>query len=86
VAAELHSVHLDQILERSDAESLQMGKASRRPEINMSSIPVTGIGGAGLTLVALSMAAVFPEVRWLLVSGLCGGVALAIVLVMMRRR
>ena len=41
----------------------------RRPEINISAIPVAGIGGAGLLVVALSMAAEFPEARWLLTGG-----------------
>ena len=63
-----------------------MAEQTRRPEINISAIPVAGIGGAGLMIVALSMAAVFPAARWLLAFGFGGGVALAVLLVLVRRR
>ena len=63
-----------------------MAEPTRRPEINMSAIPVAGIGGAGLMIVALSMAAVFPEAGWLLALGFGGGVVLAAALVLVRRR
>ena len=62
-----------------------MVERTRRPEINISAIPVEGIGGAGLVVVALSMAAVFPEVRWLLLSSFVSGVV-AVSLVLLRRR
>lgn len=63
-----------------------MVEGIRRPEINISAIPVEGIGGAGLVVVALSMAAVFPEVRWLLLSSFVSGVVVAVSLVLLRRR
>ena len=63
-----------------------MAKETRRPEINISAIPVAGVGGAGLVVVAVSMAAVFPEVRWLLFSSLVGGIALAVALILARGR
>ena len=62
-----------------------MEEPPRRPEISISAIPVAGIGGAGL-VVAVSMAVVFPEARWLLTGGLVGGVILAVALVLLRRR
>jgi hypothetical protein len=52
----------------------------RRPPINISAIPVAGVGGAGLLVVALSMAAEFPEVRWLLAGGFLGGILVAVAL------
>ena len=57
----------------------------RRPEINISAIPVAGIGGAGLLIVALSMAAEFPEARWLLTGGVVGGILIALALVFAHR-
>jgi len=63
-----------------------MEEPPRRPEISISAIPVAGIGGAGLVVVAVSMAVVFPEARWLLTGGLVGGVILAVALVLLRRR
>jgi hypothetical protein len=61
-----------------------MSSDDQRAQINMSSIPVAGVGGLGLVAVALVMAFVFPEARWLLAAGLIGGAALAIVLVLAR--
>lgn len=55
-------------------------------EINMSGIPVAGIGGLGLVVVALTMTVVFPEARWLEALGVAGGGAIAVALVAIRRR
>jgi hypothetical protein len=57
----------------------------RRPEINISAIPVAGIGGAALLVVALSMAAEFPEARLLLTAGFLGGICVAVALVFAHR-
>jgi hypothetical protein len=57
----------------------------RRPEINVSAIPVAGIGGAGLFVVALAMAAEFPEARRLLTAGFFGGIGVAVALVLAHR-
>jgi hypothetical protein len=62
-----------------------MAPLERRAEINMSAIPVNGIGGVGLVAVALLMTVVFREAWWLLVLGVSGGVALAIAIVLLRR-
>ena len=63
-----------------------MDSRDRDVEINMSGIPVAGVGGAGLVVVALVTTVVFPEARWLLAAGLAGGVVLGTALVLMRQR
>lgn len=63
-----------------------MAAPERRTDINMSAIPVSGIGGLGLVAVAILMAVVFPEARWLLVLGISGGVMIAVAFVLARRR
>jgi hypothetical protein len=57
----------------------------RRVEINMSGIPVNGVGGLGLVATALLMTVVFPEAWWLVVSGALGGGVLAAVMILARR-
>jgi hypothetical protein len=57
----------------------------RRPQINISAIPVAGIGGAGLLVVALSMTAEFPEARWLLTGGIIGGAVIALARILIHR-
>jgi hypothetical protein len=54
-------------------------------EINMSGIPVKGIGGLGLVAVAVLMTVVLPAAWWLLVLGAAGGVMLGAVMALMRR-
>lgn len=54
-------------------------------QINMSAIPVAGIGGVGMLALAAIIAAVFIEARWLLLSGFAGGVLFAVLLVGYRR-
>jgi len=58
----------------------------RPVEINMSSIPVNGIGGLGLVAVTVVMTIVMPEAWGLVVLGAVGGVVLAVVLVLVRRK
>src|SRR3954462_11894019 len=62
-----------------------MTSSERRAEINMSDIPVNGIGGLGLVAGAVLMTAVFPEAWWLLVGGVSGGAMIAAVIVLVRR-
>ena len=59
-----------------------MDKNDRSVEINMSGIQIAGVGGLGMVIVALVMAMEIVEARWLLVTGVAGGVALAVALVM----
>jgi hypothetical protein len=57
----------------------------RLVQINMSGIPIAGVGGLGMVAVAIVMAYVLPE-AWLFIAfGAIGGVALAIGLLMLRR-
>jgi hypothetical protein len=62
-----------------------MGVDRERPQINMSAIPVAGVGGLGMVGLVAIMAMAFPEARWLLFGGLVGGVLLASGLVLWRR-
>lgn len=45
-----------------------------RPEINMSSIKVAGVGGLGMVAITVVMAFALPAARWLLLVALAGGV------------
>ena len=63
-----------------------MDKNDRSVEINMSGIQIAGVGGLGMVIVAFVMALVIAEARWPLVAGITGGAALAVALVMFRRR
>ena len=49
----------------------------RDPQINISRIPVAGVGGFGLVLVVVAMAAQMPVVRSFVVGSLAGGVLCA---------
>ena len=55
-------------------------------KINFASVNVTGGPGLGLVVIVVAMAFEFPEVQWLLLSGLAGGVFVAIALVVLHRR
>jgi len=57
----------------------------RRVEINMSGIPVSGVGGLGLVAVAFLMTLVFPEAWWLVAIGALGGGVLAAAMIFARR-
>src|SRR5947209_12068387 len=58
------------------------------PPININFAPVKVIGIPGLSLVAIAVAIAleFPEGRWLLLSGIAGGVMVAAALILVRRR
>lgn len=61
-------------------------RPTQRPvEVNMSGIPVNGIGGLGLVAVAALMTVVLPAAWWLLVVGASGGVVLGAAMVLARR-
>ena len=62
-----------------------MRRADQRPEINMSGIPVSGIGGLGLVAIAAVMTLVLPEAWALVVAGALGGTALAVALIVFHR-
>ena len=62
-----------------------MSQDDRRVEINISGIPVAGIGGLGLVAMAVLVSVVMPAARWAMLAGLAGGVVLGVVLVIARR-
>jgi hypothetical protein len=62
-----------------------MDDRSERLSINMSAIPVAGIGGLGMLALVVIMAIAFPVARWLL-FGLAGGLLVALALVLGRRK
>jgi hypothetical protein len=54
--------------------------------VNMSGIPVSGVGGLGMIATVLLITIVLPAAWWLAMIGLVGGVALGFVRVAMARR
>jgi hypothetical protein len=62
-----------------------MSEDKRRPEINMSAIPVAGIGGLGLLAMAVVVAWVLPAGRLLLAASAIGGAAIGLAIVFIRR-
>ena len=63
-----------------------MTQPERNVQINISGIPVAGVGGFGLVAMAVLVSVVMPAARLTMVAGLIGGVLLAVVLVFARRR
>jgi LPXTG-motif cell wall-anchored protein len=59
---------------------------SRPLSINASAIPVAGIGGIGMLVIAAIMVVEFPLARWVSILGALGGILVAIALVLFRRR
>ena len=57
----------------------------RHGDINSSSIPVAGIGGAGMIGAAIVIALSFPQAMFLVVGGIVFGGLLATVLIVRRR-
>jgi len=62
-----------------------MTEHDRPVAINISGIPVAGIGGLGLVAMAVLVSVVMPEARWTMAAGIAGGVMLAVALVLARR-
>jgi hypothetical protein len=57
-----------------------------RSNINMSSIPVAGVGGLGMMAVAAIMAYVLPEARAFAIAGIAGGIIVGSALIAYRRQ
>lgn len=55
-------------------------------DINISKIPVDGIGGLGLVAGAVVIAIALPALRWLAIAALIGGAALGLFLIGSRNR
>ncbi len=62
-----------------------MSGKNEPPTLNMSAIPVAGVGGLGLLGIVAIMAFAFSPARWLLFSGIVGGCLVALALVVARR-
>ncbi len=63
-----------------------MTQPERDVQINISAIPVAGVGGLGLVAIAILVSVIMPAAGWLMVSGVAGGCLLGTVLVLARRR
>ena len=62
-----------------------MAREDRDVSINMSGIPVSGIGGLGLVAVAVLICYVLPAAWWLVAFGAVGGTLMGVALVAFRR-
>lgn len=62
-----------------------MSDQPRDVQINISSIPVAGIGGIGLIVMAAVIAVFFPLVRWVVMGGALCGVLLGAAIIVFRR-
>ncbi len=63
-----------------------MSDPRRDVQINISSIPVAGIGGIGMLVMAAVIAVVFPLARWVVIGGAAGGALLGSAIIFLRRR
>ena len=61
-----------------------MNAPERPVQINISGIPVAGVGGLGLVAMAFLVSYVMPAAWWTMVAGVSGGIVLAAILVLMR--
>ena len=62
-----------------------MEQDERRVSINISAVPVAGVGGLGLVAMAAVVAIFQPAIGPMVAIGLAGGVTLGIALVALRR-
>jgi hypothetical protein len=62
-----------------------MREQFREIATNLTPVRVIGIPGLTLVLIAIALAMQFPEARWLIAAGICGGAVIAAVLVRRRR-
>lgn len=58
-----------------------MSEPKKSSDINISKIPVDGIGGLGLVAGAAAIAIAVPALRWLAIAGLVGGAAIGLFLI-----
>ena len=63
-----------------------MTAEEKSSDINISKIPVDGIGGLGLVAGAAIIAIAVPALRWLAIAGLVGGAAIGLFLIGSRDR
>ena len=62
-----------------------MARDERPVAINISAIPVAGVGGLGLVAMAVVVAVFFPAIGWMMAAAVVGGVALAAAIILVRR-
>jgi len=55
-------------------------------KINFASVNVVGIPGLALVLIAVAIAMEFPESRWLLISSVAAGAAVAAIRIFAREK
>ena len=63
-----------------------MSDQPRYARINISAIPVAGIGGLGMIAIAAVIAITMPLMRWVVLSGAVAGTLLGGALILIRRR
>jgi ABC-type Fe3+-siderophore transport system permease subunit len=63
-----------------------VGEHFRPVTINFASVNITGVPGLSLVVIVVAIAFEFPEARWLLISGLAGGMVLGAAMILVRRR
>ena len=63
-----------------------MSDDQRSGDINISKIPVDGIGGLGLVVMAGIVAFLMPALRWVAILALIGGTAIGLLLIGARNR
>jgi hypothetical protein len=63
-----------------------MSEPKKSSDINISKIPVDGIGGLGLVAGAAVITIAVPALRWLTIAGLIGGAAIGLFLIGSRNR
>ena len=55
-------------------------------DIDISRIPVAGVAGLGMVVMAAAVASALPQMRWLAISSLVGGTVLGLSLIAVRNR
>ena len=53
---------------------------------NLTASPIRGVGGLGLLALAVLVAVVNPQVGWILLPAVAGGLAIGVALIVVRRR
>ena len=55
-------------------------------DINISKVPVSGIAGLGMVVMAAAVAVALPQLRWFAMGALVGGVVIGLSLIAARNR
>ena len=85
IAALLFLGHRTHALDRLEETTDGTGHAPLGGVFNLSSVHPSGLGGLLLSILAVLVAATYPQGRWLIGLGLSGGVAIAYLLVRRHR-